>query len=485
MPRALVLSLLLVACGKGQSPSTTPPTAPVEAPAADRVLDPAAVAEALDAHIATFGKNWGEAHAFSGFLLVAEKGEPVYAKGFGQSDRETGQVPGIDTNFRIGSVTKQFTAATILLLVEDGVLSVDDPVSKYLPGWPRGEELTIHHLLTHTGGVFNYTNDPEFMKQAAEPRTTEQMLTLFRDKPLDFDPGEKFSYSNSGYVMLGAIIEAATGKPYGEVLATRLFNPAGMTRTQVGDATELDDRAKGYTLGPGERLDPARAIDMSVPHAAGAVRSTATDLLTWHAALDGLLSAASREKLYTPEKNDYAYGWIVTKAGGKRLITHGGGIFGFHTYYARLPQDDIVIVAWTNNDGFMIDQVGSAALAVSVGDSIVPHVEAEMSPVEPKLAETLVGKYALEAESKKKLEKMGLPAEVLESISTMELSYEEGSLSFDPVGQPGLPLFVSPEGNLVTRVGGITLTWEANEDGSVDAVRLAQGMMLIDFQRQP
>ncbi|MEM7156709.1 MAG: serine hydrolase domain-containing protein [Myxococcota bacterium] len=487
LPRALVLSLVLAACGKGQSPASTPPQAPVEAPAAERVLDPAAVAEVLDAHVASFGAKWGEPYAFSGFVLVAEKGEPVYAKGFGKANRETGQVPDIDTNFRVGSVTKQFTAAAILALAEDGVLSVDDPVSKYLPGWPRGEEITIHHLLTHTAGVWNYTSDADFMAKAHEYHSTDQMLAVFRDTPLEFEPGEQFSYSNSGYVMLGAIIEAATGKPYGEVLAAQLFEPAGLTRTRVGDATELTDRAEGYTVTPGEKIEGARAIDMSVPHGAGAVRSTAADLLAWHAMLDGdqILSASSREVLYKPAKNDYAYGWIITKAGDKRLITHGGGIFGFNTYYARLPEDDIVIVAWTNHDTFEVGQIGNAALAVSVGDTVVPHVEADMSPVEPELAKTLVGNFAMTAASRKKLETLGTPAEVIETIEAIEVKFEEGSMSFKPNGQLPLPLYTSPEGNLVTRVANVTLTWETKEDGTVDLVRMAQGMMVLEYQRQP
>jgi CubicO group peptidase (beta-lactamase class C family) len=246
---------------------------------------------------------------FSGAVLVSKDNETLFAKGYGFANAEH-EVPNTTrTKFRLGSITKQFTAMAILILQEQGKLKLDDPVGKYIDDSPKAwEGVTVHHLLTHTSGVPSYTDDLLYGLKMMMPETVTSMIKRFRDKPLDFKPGEKFHYSNSGYFLLGAIIEKVSGEKYEAFLKKAIFDPLGMHDTGYDHAaTVLPGRASGYSR-KGDGLRNAEYLDMSQPYSAGSLYSTALDLARWDRALrDGkLISKASYAKMYTPVKSDYA-----------------------------------------------------------------------------------------------------------------------------------------------------------------------------------
>jgi CubicO group peptidase (beta-lactamase class C family) len=283
MRRALCLLAVLAACGHSAQPKPA-------AASLDDVLTP---------YIESYGAHWGETHALSGFVLVTQHDRPIYQHAFGWSDREHHVAADADTSFRVGSVTKQFTAVAILMLQQDGKLHTTDPIATYLPDYPAvGAQITIHQLLTHTSGLPDYTYAPAFDASRDQPVTVAQLMAEFDDKPLDFAPGSQWAYSNSNYVVLGAIVEKLSGQPYAEFVRQHVLAPAGMTRSEIGDAVGVSDRALGYAP-DGDHLAPAHAIDMSVAYAAGALRSTANDLVRWNRARAGvaLLTHASNRDI--------------------------------------------------------------------------------------------------------------------------------------------------------------------------------------------
>jgi len=250
-------------------------------------------------------------YKFNGTVLVVSKGKVVFSKGYGFKNVKDSTYNDINTIYQLGSVTKQFTAAIILQLQEQKKLSVQDKLSKYYPDYPQGDKITIENLLTHTSGIFNYTNSREFMSNGATRSSTEEkMVALFKDKPLDFEPGSKWSYSNSGYSLLGYIIEKVTGKPYEQVVRERIFNPLHMSHSGF-DFTHLKskDKANGYTAYTEAFKQPAAIVDSSVSFAAGAIYSTVNDLWKWHKGLlaNKIIKAASQDKGYTPYKNHYRH----------------------------------------------------------------------------------------------------------------------------------------------------------------------------------
>ncbi len=234
----------------------------------------------IDALVAAYH----DAHLFSGTVLVARSGSVIYQKGFGHADMEW-EVPNTpDTRFRIGSVTKQFTAVLILQLVEEGRLSLDDPITTVLPDYPapQGDQVTIHHLLTHTSGIPSYTGLPDFQeKYMREPYEPAALVEVFSGMDLEFEPGSEWRYNNSGYFLLGVVIEALTGQPYDQVVRTRILEPAGLDDTGYDHFSDIiERRAAGYVRTP-TGFANAPYLDTSIPYAAGMMYSTIEDLYAW------------------------------------------------------------------------------------------------------------------------------------------------------------------------------------------------------------
>ena len=308
---------------------------------------------------------------FNGSALVSEHGSVILKKGYGYANLEWNIANEPDTKFRLGSITKQFTAMLIMQLVEKDLVKLDGKISDYLPYYPKetGDKITVHQLLTHTSGIFNYTNDPEFFqKERFFPYKPEEIIKLFSGKELDFEPGTKWSYSNSGYIVLGAIIEQVTGKAYEQVLDENILTPLGMNNTGYDHwETILSKRAWGYNK-VFDSYRNAEYLDMSLPYAAGSLYSTVEDLFVWGEALytDKLVSYESLKKMMTPYMNNYGYGLGIRKVSmneGKdriTLVSHSGGINGFNTYMGRYIEDKNTIILLSNAVPFNYPEVATA-----------------------------------------------------------------------------------------------------------------------------
>jgi CubicO group peptidase (beta-lactamase class C family) len=296
---------------------------------------------------------------FNGAVLVAESGKVIYRKGFGLANMEWNISNEPDTRFRLGSITKQFTAMLILQLAEQGKIKLDGKLSDYLPDYRKdtGGRITIHQLLNHTSGIPSYTSLPGFIAdQSRDPYAVDAFIKKYASRDLEFEPGSKYSYNNSGYFLLGAIIEKITGKTYEQALKESILDPLGMKNTGYDHHdTIIPKRAAGYRKAP-KGYENAPYLDMSIPYAAGSMYSTVGDLFLWDQALytDKLLSSTYKELMFKPNLENYAYGWIVTKTSLGQTketvpaVMHGGGINGFNTLLVRLIDRKHTIVLLDN-----------------------------------------------------------------------------------------------------------------------------------------
>ncbi|HLL70405.1 MAG TPA: serine hydrolase [Pyrinomonadaceae bacterium] len=330
-------------------------------------LQTTALAQDKAARIDEYMKRSAQIRQFNGAVLVAENGKVIYKKGLGMANMEWNVANDVDTKFRLGSITKQFTAMLVLQLVEQGKLKLDGKLSEYLPDYRKdiGDKVTIHHLLTHTSGIPSYTGLPKFFEDASRnPYTVVDFVKKYASNDLEFEPGAKFKYNNSGYFLLGAIIEKVTGKPYEQVLKENILDPLGMKNTGYDhyDAI-LPKRASGYQKTPAGYTN-APYLDMSIPYAAGSLYSTVEDLYLWDQALytDKLIPAKSKELMFKPFLDNYAYGWTITKAAlGKETVNavaHGGGINGFNTYLVRYPdQKNLIVLLDNTSQGASLNRI--------------------------------------------------------------------------------------------------------------------------------
>lgn len=378
MKRLSILALLMLsAAPSAGSAQTAPAAAPTPAPASPPARTDAELRAIVDAFAATVvggGQSAGLA------VGVAERGRIRLVRGYGFADLE-GRVPATErTVFRIGSVTKEFTAAAVLLLADQGKLSIDDPLAKHLPGFPRAGEVTLRQLLSHTSGIRNYTSIPQFFGTTGRlDRTADELVgTIAGQAPLyDFEPGSAFSYSNSGYVLLGAVVEKVSGQSFDRFLKSAILDPLELRDTALDDVSQtLPNRARGYDKAkePATGFTNASVISMSAAGAAGAMRSTVADLLKWHGALLGgrLLKPATVAVMTTPGRlkdgrpaiqgwpkdipatiKPFAYGlgMIVDRQGERRTVGHGGSIQGFNASLQTLPDHEVSLVLLTNTSG--------------------------------------------------------------------------------------------------------------------------------------
>ena len=313
-----------------------------------------------------------------GAVLVVKDGKVLYRKAVGMASMELGVPLQPDTIFRLGSITKQFTAAAVMLLVEDGKIALTDPIEKYLPGYPtQGHVITIEHLLTHTSGIQSYTAIPGwFPTRIRADLSLTELIDGFKKEPMQFAPGERYAYNNSAYVILGAVIEKAAGDTYERVLTKRIFEPLGLTSTFFGSNEPIiKRRAQGYTEENGV-VRNAAFLSMTQPHAAGSLVSTIDDLAKWDASLVAgtLLKRGSIQKMATPytlkdgSRTMYGYGLQIGTLRGREAVEHGGGINGFSTHALSLPGEGIYVVVLTNSDapktspGYLAKRLAAMAL---------------------------------------------------------------------------------------------------------------------------
>jgi len=336
-------------------------------------------------------------------VVIMKGGEIVHQAGYGLANVEWGIPIAPDTVFRIGSVTKQFTSAAIMLLQQRGQLSVSDPIEKFLPEYPtQGHRITIEHLLNHTSGIKSYTGIPGYMDQEIRrDLTTGQLIDVFKNEPMEFAPGDKWNYNNSGYVLLGAIIELVSGQSYEDFISDNITGPLGLESTLYGGPKIIPNRAAGYSLDDDGKLVNAGFLSMTQPHAAGSLLSTTGDLVAWHKALTGgeFIHDESYRLMTTPARlNDgdtfpYGFGLGIGQLRERKMISHGGGINGFTCYSLWLPDQDIYVAVLTNGatQGPGPTTVAKTIAAMFVGD---PYPARKATTLNEADRSGLAGKYA-------------------------------------------------------------------------------------------
>ncbi|MGB8957865.1 MAG: serine hydrolase [Candidatus Aminicenantales bacterium] len=346
MSKRIVLSALAVLAVALAVPSARGSAAP---PAPEGAL-----AARIDAVMAAVYKP-GEPGAA---IIVRKDGQTIFRKGYGMADLELGVAVEPDMIFRLGSITKQFTAMSILMLAQEGKLGLQDEITKFLPDYPtRGKRITVEHLLTHTSGIQSYTDMPEWLPLWRKDFTVKELVDLFKDKPMQFEPGSSWAYNNSGYFLLGAIIEKVSGKTYGDFVTERIFKPLGMKGSSYGSTERIiPRRVPGYQADKGGFVN-APYLSMTQPYAAGSLLSTIDDLAVWSDAVFAgkLVRKEWLDKAFTPykltngESTGYGYGWFVGDFAGHRSIEHGGGINGFTSYEMTFPEDRVFLAILTNS----------------------------------------------------------------------------------------------------------------------------------------
>jgi CubicO group peptidase (beta-lactamase class C family) len=296
-------------------------------------------------------QSYVDARQFMGVVLVARGDDILFGNAYGSANLEWKTPNTTTTKFRIGSITKQFTAASVLLLEERGKLALDEPVRTYYPDAPAAwKDVTLFHLLTHTSGIPNYDKAMDYPAVRKAGATPEQLVRHLLDDALEFAPGTAMRYSNSGYALLGYIIEKTSGVSYAQFVERNLLAPLGMKDSGYDSASTLiERRAAGHEFTAGGPVN-ASFVDMSVPYAAGALYSTTEDLLRWERALFGgrVLSPPSMKKMLSPTPHGYALGLIVRRQFGRELIEHGGNIAGFSSQMNFYPESQVTIIVLSN-----------------------------------------------------------------------------------------------------------------------------------------
>src|SRR3984893_14112211 len=399
---------------------------------------------------------------FMGCVLVARGSNVFLDQGYGFANLQWAIPHSPSEKFRLGWITKQFTAASILLLLERGKLKVTDPVKQYMHDAPAAwDKITIFNLLTHTSGIPNFTSFPDYEPQEPFATTPEKLVARFRDKPLDFQPGEKMSYSNSGYVLLGYLIEKISGESYEKFVLENIFTPLGMKDSGYdSNSAIIPHRAAGYVPGP---TGPTNAgfIHMTVPLSAGALYSTTEDLLRWEQGLfeKKLLSPSSLQEMTTSFKNDYAFGLQVHTVNGRKVIDHGGGIEGFNTTLAYYPDDRLTVIVLGNLNGSAPQEIASKLAAVAHGEKVVMPSERKEVPVDPKLFKGYVGRYELAPNF------------------IFTLTREDDHLFAQATGQAMLQIFPESDRDYFFKVVDAQITFVTDSNGRATELILHQGGM--------
>ncbi len=419
-------------------------------------LSAQSVTEKLDAYFMAAQKT----DKFNGSVLIMQNGQQLLDKGYGVKNFDNKMPADANTVYQIGSVTKQFTSTIILKLAEQNKLALNDKLSKYFPLFPNGNKITIEHLLTHTSGIWNYTRDQKLMSTDVDrPHTPEEMMNLFKDKPLDFEPGAKYSYSNSGYMMLGYIIEKVTGKKYERMVSDQIFVPLKMTHSGFDFTHSTSaDKATGYQSLALNSASKAVIVDSTVSFSAGALFATTGDLYKWNQSLSSnkILKKESLANAFTPRNDKYGLGWIIDTFAGRKIITHDGGIHGFLSSNSIFPDDKISIILLSNSNSTKMGDVNGNVFAILFDRPYkLPEVKAQVI-VDSLLLQQYVGEYELTPAFK------------------ITVSIKDGKFFGQATGQPPFEMFAKNESQFFLKVVDAQVDFFKNDKGEVEKMVLHQ-----------
>ena len=404
-----------------------------------------------------------KAGKFNGSLLIARDGKVVVSKGYGMSNFELAVPNTPQTKFRIGSITKAFTAMGIMLLQQQGKLSVQDSICKYVPECPAAwQQITLHHLLSHTSGLAKHDKADDYLKTAMMPMSVMQLIDSFKNKPADFKPGEKFDYNNNGYILLGSVIEKSSGQSYEAFLRDNIFVPLGMANSGYDQHERIiKNRAAGYVRpddSSGGTLMNAVYIDQSQSFSAGALYSTTEDLLRLDQALNAgkLLSPKTQEAMFTPVFGEYGsaptygYGWYINRQFNRRAVSHPGGVPGFTSILTRFPDDRVVIILLGNVENSQVIRASRDLAAIIFGEKYEIPRERISVKIDAKVLAAYVGEYE---------DRPGRITSILIENETLILK-----LSGQPVG---LPLLAESETQFFHPVQDVQIVFVKNANGEV------------------
>lgn len=356
-----------------------------EGPPVPELALPADLEARVDAYIGAFGRNYGEAFEFHGVVGVIKDGELVLTRGYGRADLRRDGPNTATTKFKIGSLTQTFTAAAVLQLRDRGLVDLDAPVRKYIPDYPAtGSRITLRHLLTHTSGIPSYTDAAVFSVGHTRPVTTADVRAIFQDLPLEFAPGTDFDLSNSGYFLLGQVVENVARQPFADYLTHNILAPAGMKDSGIG----LTPGALGHEFDEDEVLVPAEQRHFSAYGSAAGMVSTAADLARWDHALrtPGLvLAQKSLDEMTTVVRGEYGMGWFVRKDGGNTIAWHPGGVEGYNATIARFLGDGVTVFVLANTEAVDTRDVAYDLAQIAHGAEVQPpqeHTEVRLSVAE-------------------------------------------------------------------------------------------------------
>lgn len=398
LPLLALLPILGGAPAEAQQAATAPPTAPP----ATRVAVPRA---ALVARLDSITEAWRRELPVAGATVAVVRGnDTLLLRGVGERDRERKLPATPGTVYRIGSITKQFTSAAIMQLVDSGRLALTDPLTKYLPQYPQWSEVTVRHLLNHTSGIPSYTTSEAFRSRGADAMTPAQIVATVEGDTADFAPGTQFRYNNTGYALLGMILERVTGRPYAAYMGERFFTPLGMrSAVYCPSGPAGDTHAAGYDARDGA-IVPTRFLHMSQPYAAGALCMSVPDYLRWQAALTTgrvvrpatLARMATPDTLRTGAKTSYGFGLVSGLAGGHRMIWHNGGVNGFTTQGVWFPDDSLRVAVFANAVGANPERLAANLAAAVLGLPLVaPPKPLVAVPLAADSAPRYAGTYEL------------------------------------------------------------------------------------------
>lgn len=420
----------------------------------------------IAAEIEEYMKSAVDVERFTGAILVARDGKPIVSKGYGLANVELDVPNTPKTVFRLASLTKQFTAASIMMLQERGKLNVNDPFCRYLTDCPPAwQPITIRQLLTMTSGIPG-ASALELGPLRGLPVPWDQWLEATKKKPLDFTPGENFKYANPGYTLLGFIIERVSGRSYGEFLQENIFGPLKMERSGYEDPRRIiKNRATGYRQLPGDPITNVPYAEMVGLYAAGGIYSTTEDLLLWDQALYGekLLSRKSIDEMYTPYKDmlpgkGYAYGLWTTKKHGRQEIAHGGNLAGFITYISRFPSERVTVIVLSNNGRGSSGKISTVLSAIVFGAPYeVPRERKEIA-VSPSVLEKYVGEY-----------------KVQQPPTTFVITSENGKLMAKRDAEAKIEMFAESESKFFLKTEDIQFTFVNDPSGAVTGLIVHQG----------
>lgn len=428
------------------------------------------------AEIDAYLEAYADIKHFSGTILISREGRSPLLRSYGQANREHQVENTPTTKFRIGSVTKQFTAVAVLQLYEEGFLELQAPISKYLPDYPEGDRITVHHLLTHTAGIPEYLSPehfPDLLEWMRQSSTTSQVVDRIKVLPLEFEPGEKFSYSNSGYILLTHIIETVSDQPYADYLQTNIFDPLEMKDTGYElPQTVIPHLAQGYIFVGDDTYLQSTPLDMSLPQGAGGLYSTVTDLARWTQWLhDGrmdsaVLSATAKKSLMQPiasmepdasnPESFYGYGLVVDTHLGQPRIHHNGGISGFSSALIHYPEAALTVTVLSNLETATVGQIAADLAAIAFDKPYELPKQQEAIELDPALYEKYVGTYQL-------LPEMQVTIDVVDNQLTAQAT-----------GQGAFVLYPTSEIDFFATVAEITVTFSLSEDDTVEGLTLRQ-----------